>query len=277
MRKLIVAILSIAALLAAFLNGGRASIGHLLLAARLPSAAAMLLQDPDWKGVALYSAGRYAEAARAFESRRAAGSAYNLGNALAQTGRYAEAIDAYDEALLDNSDDEDARSNRAIVAALLEAQKANSEKQAAGPASSTFTMQTQGDEETGSVRHAKAVDRTGKAGGPGAGSDAGSASEPGQEQDVAVPDIPGAGRNRPLAFGMNPEGYWLGVGGTRKTWAEDIHKFGKPVEARSTEANIHWLDTLPDDPGFFLKLRLALENERRVEAGIAPPITGDPW
>jgi Ca-activated chloride channel family protein len=275
MRKLIVAILSIAALLGAFLNGGRASIGHLLLAARLPSAAAMLLQDPDWKGVALYSAGRYAEAARAFESRRAAGSAYNLGNALAQTGRYAEAIDAYDEALLDNPDDEDARSNRAILAALFEAQKANSEKQAAGPASSTFTMETQGDE-TGSTRHAKAVDRTGKVGGQGAGSDAGSANEAGQ-QDVAVPDIPGAGRDRPLAFGMNPESTWLGVGGTRKTWAEDIRKYGKPVDARSTEANIHWLDTLPDDPGLFLKLRLALENERRVEAGIAPPITGDPW
>jgi Ca-activated chloride channel homolog len=38
-----------------------------------------------------------------------------------------------------------------------------------------------------------------------------------------------------------------------------------------------WLQTLSDDPGRFLKLRLAAEHNRRVDAGTAPPITGDPW
>ncbi|MBD1547594.1 hypothetical protein [Roseibium aggregatum] len=49
------------------------------------------------------------------------------------------------------------------------------------------------------------------------------------------------------------------------------------VTARGYAASDAWLDTITDDPGEFLRLRLAKEYERRAGLGLIRPREGDPW
>ncbi|MCB4767913.1 hypothetical protein LGR54_04790 [Ancylobacter sp. Lp-2] len=51
----------------------------------------------------------------------------------------------------------------------------------------------------------------------------------------------------------------------------------KPIEARGFTASDAWLDTLSDDPGEFLRLRLHKEYERRAGLGTIRPDEGDRW
>ncbi|MBP0484773.1 tetratricopeptide repeat protein [Sagittula salina] len=95
----------------ALIVGGTAPFGRLLLAARLPALAAATFSDPEWKGAALYRAGRYPESQDAFVQARAF---YNLGTAAARQGRYAEALEAYDRVI--HGGDADARANFDLIA-----------------------------------------------------------------------------------------------------------------------------------------------------------------
>ncbi|GAB4070727.1 hypothetical protein KHC28_06365 [Ancylobacter sonchi] len=51
----------------------------------------------------------------------------------------------------------------------------------------------------------------------------------------------------------------------------------KPIEARGFAASDAWLDTLADDPGEFLRLRLLKEHERRAGLGLLRPEEDDRW
>jgi len=108
--KLIFVITALALAGALAMSGG-AAFGRLALAAGLPGLAASLFSDPGWRGVALYRAERWDEAAEAFAQTRAF---YNLGNAEAQAGRYAAALEAYDIAIA--AGDAEARANFDTVA-----------------------------------------------------------------------------------------------------------------------------------------------------------------
>ncbi|AKH21462.1 vWA domain-containing protein [Sedimenticola thiotaurini] len=86
-------------------------------------AAAERFQDPRWRATALYQAGDYAAAARAF-SGQDPDSLFNRGNALARAGQLPQALAAYDQALQQQPDHQDARFNRDLVAKLLEQRQA---------------------------------------------------------------------------------------------------------------------------------------------------------
>ena len=109
--KLLSAITALAFVLAIALSGG-AGFGRVLLAAGLPSLAVPFLEDPAWKGVALYRAERFAEAAEAFTQ---SGAAFNLGNAQVRAEAYAAALEAYDKAI--EGGDGKARTNFDLVTA----------------------------------------------------------------------------------------------------------------------------------------------------------------
>ena len=101
-------------LLAGTLAGGRPDpLGRVLLWAGLPRLAVPMLEDPGWRGVAAYRAGRYDDAEEAF---RAARDWLNLGNAQVRTSRYAAALESYDRARLDG--DARAAANFDLVAAF---------------------------------------------------------------------------------------------------------------------------------------------------------------
>ncbi|WP_409997612.1 tetratricopeptide repeat protein, partial [Escherichia coli] len=70
-----------------------------------------MLQKPGWRGSALYRDGRFDDAAQAFADQPGAVGHYNRGNALARAGQLKQALDAYQQALDDHPDFEDARAN----------------------------------------------------------------------------------------------------------------------------------------------------------------------
>lgn len=96
---------------------------HAALNEGAPGVAAMLFEDDDWRSVAHYRAGEYTAAAEGFNSLGGADSSYNLGNALAKAGSYEAALEAYDAALAEAPDHEDAQFNRELVERLLEEQR----------------------------------------------------------------------------------------------------------------------------------------------------------
>jgi Ca-activated chloride channel family protein len=86
-------------------------------------AAAGKFRDPQWRGTALYRSGDYAAAAQALQGIDSSDAQYNRGNALARAGNLQEALDAYDAALKQAPESEDAKVNRELVKKLLEQQK----------------------------------------------------------------------------------------------------------------------------------------------------------
>lgn len=58
---------------------------------------------------------------------------------------------------------------------------------------------------------------------------------------------------------------------------DEVKRLGRPLEAGRRVADAEWLATLPDDPGEFLRLRLAGEHARRLSLGLTAPEGGDPW
>lgn len=58
---------------------------------------------------------------------------------------------------------------------------------------------------------------------------------------------------------------------------DEIKRLGRPLEEGSRVADAAWLENLQDDPGEFLRLRLAEEYKRRLSLGLTAPEGGDPW
>ncbi|MGO4171227.1 tetratricopeptide repeat protein [Bosea sp. TAF32] len=73
--------------------------GRLLMSRSRPADAAKAFRDPLWRGVALFRAGEFKEAAQAFAARDTAEGAFDQGNALVMLGQYDDAMKRYDRAL----------------------------------------------------------------------------------------------------------------------------------------------------------------------------------
>lgn len=58
---------------------------------------------------------------------------------------------------------------------------------------------------------------------------------------------------------------------------DEIKRLGRQLDEGRRVADSEWLATLPDDPGEFLRLRLADEHKRRLAMGLTAPEDGDPW
>ena len=85
--------------------------------------AAALFEDPEWRGMALYRADRWLDAAEAFARVDQPRAHYNRGNALLRAGRPGEAIAAWETALDGDPTLEDARINRDLVQEYLDARE----------------------------------------------------------------------------------------------------------------------------------------------------------
>ncbi len=85
--------------------------------------AAQLFQRPDWRATAAYRAADYQRAAQSYLGLQTTDGYYNAGNALAKSGQYQPAIAAYNQALQRDPQHQDALFNRQIVQKLLDKQK----------------------------------------------------------------------------------------------------------------------------------------------------------
>jgi Ca-activated chloride channel family protein len=91
--------------------------------------AAQRFADPMWRGIAAYRALDFLAAAEAFRKIETVEGRFALGNAEAQNHAWERSIKAYDEVLKAQPGHAAAKTNRAIVAALFEAQEEKRRKQ----------------------------------------------------------------------------------------------------------------------------------------------------
>ena len=259
----------------------RTGLGRLLITVGLPDAASGILTDPAWRGPALYEAGRYAEAIPIFRAQGKRGT-YNLGNALARSGDLKGALDAYDEALAYNPRDADAQANRSLVAKLLEEEIDRGKGGGIANASAQYGARfgtTQNQDKADDIKATASGE--GLAGNKEAGS---SESLPGtspvarrgrsEQQSIDS----GKGQARGSASDAAGRGR-QGAGSAMVAAApeREARRVTKSFEAHEIHPDKLWLQTLPDEPGRFLKLRLKAEQTRRIEAGTAIPGGSNPW
>lgn len=276
-RVVVLGLLIVAALLATDI---RDRVGRALYHAGLPSVGAVVLGGPVWRGAALYDGGRHAEAVDAFRSAPDfAGKDYDVGTALAKAGRLKDAADAFDAALALDPNDADARFNLAIVESLMRRTRADGPdaKNAANAAATenkrsnsasadaendvnSLGAGAAGDRDTGKEAinaGPSKVDRTGRA------ESSSRSTEPGKATG-SVGSAEGAGRtgdaNRNVA--KPPE--------------QLAHRLA-PMSLKTMAASQRWLETLPDDPGVYIKRRIEHEQAGRKEKGVAAPVMTDRW
>jgi len=117
LRRLLPALLAVVALVMA-VAAGPSAWGKLALLAGQPVLAAHLIRDPAARGAALYQAGDYAGADKAFEQAGRVAT-YDRAMTLAATGRYELSLAYFDAVLFANPQDDEAHRNRDLVAGLV--------------------------------------------------------------------------------------------------------------------------------------------------------------
>ncbi len=133
--------------------GDRFGIALQLMEQDRGDEAAVLLDDPLWRGVAEYQSGRYRRAAEAFSNAEDVMSLYNLGNAHAQLGAWDEASRAYQAALRLEPDHNDATFNLDLVTQAKEleeelAEAARKVRQSAETGAATDAINKKGETAT---------------------------------------------------------------------------------------------------------------------------------
>jgi Ca-activated chloride channel family protein len=116
--------------------------------------AAESFDNPAWKAAAHYKAGHYEEAAKTLQGQESADAQYNLGNALAKQGQYPQAIAAYNQALKQDPNNEDARYNKELLEkAMKDQQPQEQDKKPSGkgqdPDKDQQKKQEKGDQQQG--------------------------------------------------------------------------------------------------------------------------------
>ncbi len=90
-------------------------IGVAFLKSDEPEHAMLFLDEPHWRGVAAYRAGRFAQASRDFGQDERVESLYNMGNSYARLKDWSNAIATYQRVLRFNPQHTDAQHNLALV------------------------------------------------------------------------------------------------------------------------------------------------------------------
>jgi Ca-activated chloride channel homolog len=240
---------------------------RVLIAVGLSDRAAWLARDPMLRGEALYASRRWTEAAAAFRDAGSFG-AYNRGTALARAGRLSEAVRSYDTALVLDPRDDDAAFNRALVLALLE--RTAQAGAGAVPGSGANVPPGQGGAPASDDDRQPPGDADGRAGHDDAQSASGSAGggkalrQKGDDASRNAAPRPATGS---AADAEGPGAKSAELAEVAKQIKDRWRRFGKSYEAQSVLPTREWLDAIPDDPGKFLKLRLAAEQAQRLARG----------
>jgi len=269
--------------------------------------AQALARDPQLRGAAAYRAEDYANAAQAFDrpdDSRQADAQYNLGNALAKQQKYAEALAAYDRALKQQPDMEDARANRKAIEDFLKKQKQdqnkdgkqkgdkNEQRQSGddeGSQSAQDEQQQRADRQQGEQKDGdqqaqnrqapdqqKDGEQEGQQGDQSAGESQGqkNASKSGDDNDKANPGKVSAQPESKAAEQQAQQQFQQsmdqalkdGSGKEQRPQRLGAIGSGKPRDEKQ-QAVEQWLQRVPDDPGGLLRRKFQLESQHRQQGG----------
>ncbi|MBU2955289.1 VWA domain-containing protein [Marinobacter sp. F3R08] len=238
-----------------------------------PETAARQLDDPEWRGSALYRSGQYESAAQAFAQAQGPRASYNRGNALARAGKLKEALAAYDDALAKAPDMEDARYNQRITRELLKQQ--NQSQDGSGDNNQQSSGDTQDSSENSQQQNGQ--DQSGNNESESSGSsdnsqqqspDA-SRSSPGNENPS---DTHTSEPNQPQE---PPEGgHAEQQAGEQDSPSDQAQAPATISETPLTQSQEQWLRRVPDNPGGLLQRKFLQQYQQRQ----TPSDEGDtPW
>ncbi|MGA0532646.1 tetratricopeptide repeat protein [Hansschlegelia sp. KR7-227] len=275
-----IAILAAAILAALAFGDLRERTGRALHAAGADRAAALVLGGAVWDGAALYAGGRYAEAADAFRQANFPGQLYDVGLALARDGRLAEAVKAFDSALERDPNDEDARYNLALIESMLAKRRAEG-RDANNPANASASQNKRGGEAPSDAENEVNSTGEGAAGDRDSGREATSAgpSKVFRSGRAEQSDRPQETKKATGSIGSSQSGAGR-TGDAQMNVARPPEQLAHrldPMMVKTVAASRRWLETLPDDPGVYVRRRLAHERAGRAERGMAAPSNMDPW
>jgi Ca-activated chloride channel family protein len=270
--------------------------------------AQALAYDPQLRGSAAYRAEDYGAAAQAFDRPNDAQAQYNLGNALAKQNKFPEAIAAYDRALKQQPDMDDAIANRKAVEDWLKKQQQqqkgqkgkqgkNDEQRQSGDDNASQDAQDEqqqradrensqqqqnGDDRNGENRQSgdqqegDQQDQQDAQAGESQGQKNASSSKSKDDNDRANAGKAGAQPESRTAEQQAQQQFQQSMDEALKNGE---HKDNKPVRLGAREdgttrdekqqAVDQWLQRVPDDPGGLLRRKFQLENQRRQQGGDA--------
>lgn len=235
--------------------------------------AAAHFQRRDWRGAANYRAGAYEQALGDFADGEDARSHYNRGNALARLGRYEEAIAAYDKSLELAPDLADAAHNRQLIEQLLSEQKPPPTDQ-----------QNRSDDDAQDDGEQDAADQQGQIQGAGGetGGDSdqslsdsnsmgGDGGEDGEQANqTGSADSESAGEQAQQDQGEQDNNDEAGEAGAAARAARD----GDETDAERAQATEQWLRQIPDDPGGLLRRKFHYLYKKQYGSSAG---NGDAW
>ncbi len=241
------------------------------LEAGRPDEAAELFEDPAWQGAARYRAGDYVASARAWAGLDTADAHYNRGNALARQGEYEAALQAYEQALAEAPDHEDARYNRDVLRrAMQQQQQAGGE----GESGEGEEQQSDGEQQAGDERSEGGEEGEGsesrnadgqngqddeQQGGEGsrqAASDGESSPSSGDDQE-AIEELREAMRQ------AAEDGEQGDEDGQRNRQAAAALSAEERSEQEQMQAMEQWLRRVPNDPGGLLRRKFRDQYQRQ--------------
>lgn len=262
MRRLL-ALLLILVPCVALVAFGPTLLGHALFALGFRSEGARLIGNAGWRGYMLAREGHYNEAVAAFGDAPAF--AYDRGNALVRAARYEEALDAYDDALAADPEDQDARYNRALIAKLLDTKilapgQAQGNANAIGRHSRTHGGTGNKDGKTNSLGNGYVGNQESNTTSGTQGSSSVAKLSNGGNQATDSNSLKASG-SAGVASGAGRSGGDLAD--ITQQLAFNQRRYAPMFTAKVLEPNTQWLETVPDDPGSFLKLQIRAERKRR--------------
>ena len=228
-----------------------------------PKQAAARLDDPEWKGSALYRSGQFDAAAQVFSRAEGPRASYNQGNALARAGKLEEALAAYNHALAESPDMEDARHNLKIVEELLKQKNQ-------GNGDSQSNKQKDPSESPGSDGH-KPQDNQGQPGNSKNPGDSGNE----QQQNSGNSQEPGEPNRKPDKQTNEPKGQTPEQASAEQASSANQPQAPAPIsETPLTQSQEQSLRRIPDNPGGLLQRKFLQQYQQRQ----TPSDEGDtPW
>jgi Ca-activated chloride channel family protein len=216
-----------------------------------PAEAAELFEDSEWRAVAGYEAGAYADSAAGFAERGDTRSLYNLGNALARQGEFETAIDAYEEVLELEPDNEDAAYNRDLLEQLMsqsqQEQQGEGEQQQSSDQSGSESQQSGGENSSEQQNQEDSSQSD---------SESGEQNASQREQEMSEEDMKALQEELQRAA----EEAEQSEGESRQLTPAELEQLRREQEQQ--QAMEQWLRRIPNDPGGLLRRKFRYQYQR---------------
>ena len=239
--------------------------------------ASQRFEDPNWQGVTHYQKGDYEKAAEAFQNINTPDAHYNRANALAKAGKLEEAIKAYEQALEQQPEHEDAKFNRDLVQSLLDQQQEQKQEQQSQDGESQDNQQNDASQQQGEQQQNNPQS---------------SSQENPEQQDATQANNEQDAKEQSEQQAMNQqqqeEAQDEASAEEQQAQQQDAETANEEqqqsmlqddltaAEQESQQAVEQWLRRIPDDPGGLLRRKFIREHQKQT-INPSSNISEQPW